>query len=234
MPNPNYPGNIFSMEKKKKRVLIAVAHPDDEVLGCGATIAKHCENGDDVFVLVFSDGEGSKKSQNQNVDFRRESLVNALSILGVKAFDILNLPDNSFDTDPLLKIIQKVEPLVYKNSPELIYTHDSSDLNIDHRLVSQIIQTICRPLPDVTWREIRTFEVPSSTHWSDQSFVPNLFIDVSSTFHKKMKAMECYSTEMKEFPHARSLAAVEALAKWRGAMVGVEKAEAFKIIRSVI
>ena len=204
----------------KNNILVVVAHPDDEVLGCGGTIAKHILNGDTVNLIVMSDGESSRtniKNIKKKINLRIKSLEKSSQILGINKIFKFNFPDNKFDSLPLLDIIQKIEPLIKKINPDIIYTHYINDLNIDHRLVAMSINTICRPsfikkMP----KKILSFEVLSSTElnfMNNNQFNPNYFVDVSKTFKLKIEALKQYKSEIRDFPNGRSLKGIEVLSK---------------------
>ena len=167
----------------KKNVLILAAHPDDETLGCGASIAKLSSQNHDIKLLTFTDGESSKeKTLNNN---RKNCLEKVSKILGIKSFKSGNFPDNRMDSTPLLDIIQKLEPIIEKLKPSIIYTHHHGDLNIDHQLTHTAVMTACRPLPNSSVREIYGFEILSSTEWSVSQhslFNPTFFVDITEQF----------------------------------------------------
>jgi N-acetylglucosamine malate deacetylase 1 len=221
------------------KVLVVAAHPDDEVLGCGGTIARHVAKGDEVSLLILTDGVGARAVDGEWVRLScdRKQRSTALSrsaaiLLGAGNVRQATLPDNQLDTVPLLRVVQLVDDSV--GASDVVYTHHAGDLNIDHQITHQAVMTACRPMPGSTVKAIYAFEVPSSTEWaSDQSFRPSYFVDISSTLDKKMEALKAYDEEMRDFPHPRSYEAVEALAKWRGASVGLQAAEAFMTLRRI-
>ena len=215
------------------KVLIIVAHPDDEVLGCGATIAKHIDNGDMAQVVFLSDGFSSRDDdENRNSNAQKAS-----NILACQQPIFLNYPDNQLDTMPLLDIVKKIETIVSDFQPNIIYTHYFGDLNIDHQITHKAVMTACRPQPDFCVKEIYSFETLSATHWQSSSmgsaFNPNYFVDASSFMEKKIKALQCYDNEVREYPHARSYKTVDSLAKFRGSVIGVQDAEAFIVERLI-
>ena len=215
------------------KVLIFVAHPDDEVLGCGATIAKHIDNSDMVQIVFLSDGFSSR-----NDDENRDSNAQKASkVLACQNPIFLNYPDNQLNTVPLLDIVKKIETIVSDFQPNIIYTHYFGDLNIDHQITHKAVITACRPQPNFCVKEIYSFEVLSATHWQSPSmsnaFNPNYFVDVSDFIKQKIKALQCYDNEMRDYPHARSYEAVASLSSFRGSSVGVHNAEAFVIERLI-
>lgn len=218
-----------------KTVLVVAAHADDEALGCGGSLAKHVAAGDKVHVIFVADGVTSRSGAGQEEMVRRQQATEkARQILGISTMAFLDLPDNRLDSLPLLDIAQPLEALIAKLLPEIIYTHHYGDLNVDHRLVHQAVMTACRPLPGSTVREILTFEVISSTEWSNPGlapFLPNLFVDISAQLEIKMEALEAYALEMRVPPHSRSVEHIRCLAKHRGYCMGVDAAEAFMVMR---
>lgn len=232
------------MSESKDTVLVVVSHPDDEVLGCGGTMAKHIQHGDDVHVLILGEGMTSRADSREaglkEYDIRtlNKATEEAMQVLGVHHIYSEILPDNRFDEVALLDIVKIVERVLADVHPQIIYTHYSGDLNIDHRRTFQAVLTACRPQPGRSVREIFSCEVLSSTEWAeprpDQAFIPNTFVDISDTLELKMKAMASYKTELREWPHTRSLKAIEHLARWRGTCVGVEAAEGFMQIRRIV
>lgn len=216
-------------------VLVIAAHPDDEALGCGGAIARHAGQGEDVHVLFLADGVTSRDETGEaDVEKRRAAALAAAKALGAKPPRFAGMPDNKLDTVPLLDVVKAVEEALTETVPDVVYTHHGGDLNVDHGIVHRAALTACRPQPGCPVRAIYAFEVPSSTEWNDSVFIPNRFVDIGATLDAKMKALACYAGEMRPFPHPRSLEAIEALARWRGASAGLEAAEAFHIIRQVV
>ncbi|MBW7862681.1 MAG: PIG-L family deacetylase [Rhodocyclaceae bacterium] len=222
-------------------VLVVAAHPDDEVLGCGGTLARHAAAGDAVHVLFLADGVAARTAGG-SVDpgaltARLDAAREAAAILGLAGVDALGLPDNRLDTVPLLDLVQAVERVLARLDPQIVYTHHHGDLNIDHRLAHQAVLTACRPLPGCSVHTLRCFEVPSSTEWQAPGaapFEPNLFIDVTATLDRKRRALQAYGAELRTFPHPRSIEAIEALGRWRGASAGLAHAEAFVVARQIV
>lgn len=224
------------------KVLVIVAHPDDEVLGCGGTIARLAQEGHEVYIAILGEGITSRYQQRGQAD---QALVEALhahsrqvaELLGAKDLFLHNLPDNRFDTVPLLDVIKIVEELIGRLQPQVIYTHRGGDLNIDHVITHRAVMTATRPVVNCPVKEIYAFEVPSSTEWSfgqfQPAFNPNLFVDVSSTLESKLEAMALYESEASPFPHPRSPEALRAIARWWGSVVGVKAAESFELVRGI-
>ena len=218
-------------------ILVVASHPDDEVIGCGGTIAKHVEKKDNVHLLFMSDGVTSRKSCSEDeFKLRKNAAINAKSILGASSIDFLDFPDNKMDTVPFLNVVQKLELVLNKIKPSIIYTHHHGDLNIDHQITQKSVMTACRPMPGSIVKEIYGFEIMSSTEWStpQQSvFIPNYFVDISKQLSTKIKALQAYKEEMRPMPHSRSIDHIEILARHRGNCVGIDAAEAFEVYRMI-
>lgn len=215
-----------------ERVLVIAAHPDDEVLGCGGTIAAHAADGDEVYVLFVADGEtsrGMKALPNRNFMAHAASKV-----LGTKPPAFLDFSDQRLDQLGLLDITKLIEVHVFLWKPTIVYTHHAGDLNLDHRIVHQAVMTACRPLPGSSIKQIYAFEVLSSTEWGS-GFAPNHFVNVSGeASFKKVEALLCYESEMRDHPHPRSYDGINYLESLRGAACGIDRAEAFMTLRSII
>ena len=225
-----------------KKVLVIAAHPDDEVLGCGGTIAKWAREGTEVYIAILGEGITSRYNEPANVNI---SLVQQLRrdaeevgrLLGAKEIFFYGLPDNRFDTVPLLDIIKIIEKLIENVEPTIVFTHYIGDLNVDHVLTCRATLTATRPTTHHSVKSVYSYEVLSSTEWTfyegSKCFTPNLFIDINSTLDIKVKAMQVYKSEIREFPHPRSSEAIRIRAKQLGTVVGIKAAEAFKIIREI-
>lgn len=218
-------------------ILVVAAHPDDEVLGCGGTIAKHNFQGDKVHVAFMADGIKSRaKFSDKDIINRTEALKSVKNILNIQTINSLGFEDNQMDNVPLLKIVQKLEGIIKQIKPNIIYTHHYGDLNVDHQLTYEAVMTACRPLPNFFVKEIYGFEVLSSTEWSNSEkfkFKPNYFVDISKYLAKKISAAQAYNEEMRDPPHSRSIKHLEVLAQHRGYTVGIDRAEAFQVYRLI-
>lgn len=236
----------FGRQKERREmskiILVVAAHPDDEVLGCGGTIARLTGEGHDVYVAILGEGITSRYDQRNQVDKNTVKALKTCSqqvaeLLGVKNIYTFDLPDNRFDTIPLLDVIKIIEGLIEKVKPTTVYTHHSGDLNIDHSIVHRATLSAARPILGHTVERMYAYEVPSSTEWGynqfSKSFHPNVFIGIEATLEKKIKAMELYESEVRSFPHPRSPEALRALATRWGSVAGLEAAEAFELIREI-
>jgi N-acetylglucosamine malate deacetylase 1 len=221
-----------------KVILVVAAHPDDEALGCGGTMARLAAEGAEVHVLFLTNGVDARgEGAPGAVEERRRMGDRAAEALGVLPPTYLDFPDNRMDGTDLLDIVVAVERHAAPIRPDTVFTHFAGDLNVDHRICAQAVLTAFRPMPGGPVRTIYGFEVASSTEWAfgaaGLDFAPNAFFDISDHLPNKLAALEIYSEEMRAFPHARSVAALEALARWRGATVGCAAAEAFYLMRSI-
>lgn len=226
-----------------RNVLIVAAHPDDEILGVGGTAAWHVDRGDRVATAILAEGATSRDKERDVDDRRlelqalRRSAALAAGKLGLPEPDFFGLPDNRMDRLDLLDVVKIVEEIVEKVDPDIVYTHHFGDLNIDHDVTHRAVVTACRPLPEVKPRAIYSFETVSSTEWSSieqgASFRPQHYVDISAQLDRKLEALAEYPGEMRPFPHARSIEAVECLAKLRGSQIGRSAAEAFMVVRQI-
>jgi LmbE family N-acetylglucosaminyl deacetylase len=219
-------------------VLVVAAHPDDEVLGCGGTVARHAAEGETVHVLIVAEGATARQDGTpEGVKTLRKAAEAAARVLGTETPAFLGLPDNRLDGLDRLDIIQAIEEVIGRVGPDTVYTHHGGDLNIDHRIVHEAVVTACRPLPGTVVRRLYCFETVSSTEWATSSigtpFVPNHFVGVEAFMATKLAALDCYASEMRPFPHARSVEAIESLAALRGAQSGLAAAEAFACVRDL-
>ena len=227
-----------------KKIAVIAAHPDDEVLGCGGTIARRVRAGGEVVSLIVAEGvtsrDGARDSATRASDIAqlREAARAANLTLGVRTVEFGGLPDNRLDSIDLLDVVKLVEAFIERHKPHIVFTHAAVDLNIDHEIVSRAVSTACRPLPTSQISSLLFFEVPSSTEWQLNSakgvFWPNWYEDISQTLEVKLEALRRYASEMRPWPHPRSFEAVEALARWRGASVGLAAAEAFSLGRELV
>lgn len=218
-------------------VLVLAAHPDDEILGLGATVARHAGAGDAVTSVVVSEG-ASARYEGSVASVLISSGRAAARVLGVGEIRFLGLRDQHLDDGPILDVIQPIERVLAELRPDLVYTHHWGDLNRDHRIVSEAVMVACRPVGDRPPSKVLMFETPSATEWTwpepGMAFLPNHFVDVTATIEKKLQAMACYRTELRPAPHPRSLESLRARAQYWGQIVNAPYAEAFVLAREVL
>ena len=224
----------------KKKILVVAAHPDDEILGCGGTVARLIREKHEAYVLVLGEGvtsRGEERNKKSNAaalqKLKREARM-ANSIIGVKDVIIKGLPDNRFDTMPFLDVVKLVEKVKKEIKPAVIFTHYRNDLNIDHRITCEAVLTATRPMPGECVKKIYSFEVLSSTEYSyPLTFSPDTFFDITDTIKLKLKAFAEYKSEICKYPHPRSVEGVELSAKTWGIRCGLYLVEAFETIRII-
>ena len=216
------------------KVLIIAAHMDDEVLGAGATIAKHVQSGDEVTVCIVCMRAYDHKFDPKVQEEEKSAARRAAQILGYRRMEFLDLRDELLD-EKLLDVIVPLEDCVARVQPDVVYTHHRGDSNQDHRAVFQASLIACRPISSHKIRRLLCYEVPSSTDIApplqEYAFQPNYWVDVSGTLDRKIDAMRAYVREMREFPHPRSAKGIEVLAQKRGMEMGLPAAEAFLSLR---
>lgn len=224
----------------KKNILVVAAHPDDEVLGCAGTIARLVHEGNRAYVLILGEGITSReqrhgdKSMRDSLRLLKQQAQEANKALRVKRIIMRDFPDNKFDTVPFLSIVKEVEKVKKEVNPDIIFTHFDNDLNIDHRITYQAVVTAARPLAKERVKQIYSFEVLSSTEWNfPYSFSPDVFFDISGYMEAKLRALSKYKSEMRTFPHPRSIQGIKISAGYWGMRVGMRYAEAFKTVRII-
>jgi N-acetylglucosamine malate deacetylase 1 len=219
-----------------RQILVIAAHPDDEVLGCGGTIARHVAEGDSVSVAVVTRGAPEVFPPSQVEQVRRE-LAAAHQVLDIPTVHFLDLPAPKLDTIPQYKIAGAIQELVQRVQPEIVYMPHHGDLHGDHRAVFHATLVATRPIQSWRVKRLLSYETLSETEWAspfaDQVFIPTVFVDIHSYLDRKLRAMECYASQLKEPPHPRSLRGLTALAQLRGAAAGLDAAEAFCLVREI-
>jgi N-acetylglucosamine malate deacetylase 1 len=218
------------------RVLVIAAHPDDEVLGMGGTIASHTDRGDAVRILVVTDGSSTQYPGDAELRARKDGEARrAAAELGVDQYVHLDHPDMRLDTLAHVDVNRVVEEHIRDLAPEIVYTVQP-DVNSDHRVLFDSVAVATRPLPDQPVRRLLTYAPASSTEWTPAVvnwFVPNWYVDVTSTIERKVAAFAQYETERRAYPHPRSERAIRATAEFHGTSCGYEYAEPFVLVRSL-
>ena len=212
--------------------LIIAPHPDDEVLGCGGTIARLSNEGYEIHVLIVTSAYTPDWSE-EFIENRKKEIVGAHKILGVNKTHFLNYPTVKLDTIPKKELTERMSQIVLSIKPDIVYIPCENDLHHDHRIVYEASLVALRPAKHFV-SDILSYEVLSETEWGFNTFKPNVYYDITKTFEKKIEAMRCYKSELRRFPHPRSLEAIKALARKRGSEVRVQYAEAFHLIRRIV
>jgi LmbE family N-acetylglucosaminyl deacetylase len=225
------------------RLLVVAAHPDDEVLGMGGTLAKAVKSGAKVTVLFLGEGISARfpVGQYDSIEFkeqtgrRTQGAKDAMRTLGIQDVVFGDRLCGQFDTIPILSIAKEIESVMDRVKPTLVFTHNPSEVNIDHQIAYKAVEIACRPARSWVPKAIYTFEIVCSGSWTFQtSFKPNVYVNVSEFWEQKMNAWHCYEGESRPFPFPRSDRGIETLARYRGMAVGLDRAESFRLERQII
>lgn len=223
-------------------ILVIAAHPDDEVLGCGGTVARLAAEGHAVSILILANGltaradcDATQAAERLAVHHERARRAGAL--LGAREVNLAGFPDQRMDTVPLLDVTQAIEREIARMRPVTVFTQHGGDLNYDHVLTFRATLTATRPVPGCPVRRVYAYEVGSSSEWSFQQFAPpfqpQVFFDIAAQLEAKVAAMQIYESETRAFPHPRSPEAIRTAARRWGSVAGVEAAEAFQLVREI-
>ncbi len=215
-----------------KRVLVIAAHPDDELLGCGGTLCLHAQSGDTVTVVIVCEGESLRYGPN-GVGQKAHTL-GATQLLGVSDVRLLDFPDQRLDTFTLTDVITPLEQIVREVQPHIVYCQHGGDVNLDHQLLFKAALGATRPT-EAGIEAVYAFDTASSTEWAHpQTFAPDTWVDISTTLARKLEAMACYESELRPYPHPRSLQALEYRARAWGNRHCLEAAEVFMTVRRTL
>lgn len=219
------------MNITSKSIAVIAAHPDDETLGMGGTIKLLSAKGNKVSVLFLTNGVSARDNLREDAESRKRSCISALKVLGCDNYEFGNFPDNALDSVPRISIIKFIENFLVTSKASIVFTHFPKDLNIDHQIAASSTLVACRPKSHSQVNSLYFFEVASSTGWNfgEATFDPRIFIDVDSSMKSKIQALMEYSVELDDFPNARSILAIEALARVRGSSAGMKNSEAFEL-----
>lgn len=220
-----------------KKILVIAPHPDDEILGCGGTIRKFVEEGNQVYVLVATRGSAKHFDQSKVENVRKEAL-DAHAFLGVSQTYFLDYPAPELDTVPLADLSRDFAKLIAELKIDILFLPHRGDIHNDHKVVFNAGLVAARPVGNYSVKEVFCYETLSETEWAapygDDAFIPNYFVNIEETFEAKKTALQFFKSQLREFPNPRSLEAIESLAKFRGATVGFKRAEGFMSIRQII
>lgn len=227
-----------------KNVTVIAAHPDDEVLGMGGTLARHRHEGDCVRIYFLSDGVTGRDKvydpakRADDIGARQQAAEACAKLIGVEATEFEHYPNLRMDRESLLDVTQRIEDRLERWETDIVYTHHSSDTNIDHRVCFDATMVACRPIPNRRISSVRCFEVGSSTDYSvptlGHPFLPNLFIDITDFIDIRRQMMDLYGFELRPPPFPRSTEVLDARSTMRGSQVGISAAEAFMEVRRLI
>jgi LmbE family N-acetylglucosaminyl deacetylase len=215
----------------RRTVLVVGAHPDDEVLGPGGTLASHAERGDDVHVLIVTEGTTAQYDDDSLVETKRREARACGEILGVSTVHFGDLPDMRLDDVAHVDVNAAIEAVVDDVEPDVVYTHARNEVNRDHVAVHESTLVATRPGAGVA--RVLAYETPSSTEWAGGSrprFQPTVYVDVADTLDRKLSAFGAYETETRTYPHPRSSEALRARARTRGTEAGFGAAEGFELV----
>lgn len=214
------------------KVLVFAPHNDDEVLGVGGTIAKHVANGDEVYVCEVTIGKNEERAK-----LIKEEALKAHEVLGVKETFFLDFPVVRLSTIPAIELNKEVHKVVQEVKPEIAYIPHKGDMHKDHAVVAESAMVALRPVDSPQVKEIYVYETLSETEWNipsvDNLFIPNVYVDITETIDRKLTAMKCYQSQLYDFPHPRSLQAIQSLSELRGSTICVENAESFMLVRNI-
>lgn len=219
------------------KVLVIAPHPDDEVLGCGGTIARHVSEGGEVYLCVVTKAYSPEWSEAE-VEEKKQEVLRANKLLKIKQAFFLDFPTVKLDTMPQKELNDSIARVIAEVKPEVVYIPHKGDVNKDHRLVFEAAMVALRPLRGSTVSRILCYETLSETEWgatdTEGFFIPNVYINIAGTLELKLEAMSVYRTELKDYPHPRSLEALRILAGKRGSEAGFVAAEAFMLVREIV
>ena len=221
-----------------KKILSVAVHPDDETLGCGGALLKHKKNGDDIYWLIITSMYLEDGWTAEKIESRREEINQISDVYGFTAVHCLDFPSTRLDTIPMKNLISQISKIIQKVEPDLIYIPNRSDIHTDHQYAFRAIMSCTKTFRYPFIRKILMYECLSETEFSPalpaDTFIPNVFVDITGFLEEKIKIMKIYRDEMGAFPFPRSEENISALAKNRGTVAGVEAAEAFVLLKEVL
>ena len=217
-------------------VLVIAPHADDEILGVGATMAKHIDNGDKVFICVATRGV-KPLFEDAFMENLRNETISAHKLLGATETFFLEFPSVMLEQIHRHEINSRISDIVQKIKPDIVYLPHFGDMQKDHQIIAEASMVAVRPKYPHSIKEVYSYETLSETEWnnphSSNAFMPNAYNDISEYIDKKLQIMKCFKSQLSNFPNPRSLEAIEALAKYRGSTINAEAAEAFMLIRKI-
>lgn len=222
------------------KILVFAPHADDEVLGCGGTIARYAEGGEEVHVCIVTNafppiGDNKEAEKNHWPINLYPETMKVKEVLGIKNYYFLRFPAVFLETIPRNEFNGAIQKLINNVMPDIVFIPHFGDMQKDHTLTAEAVMVAVRPKGKHIIQQVYSYETLSETEWNiphiKNSFIPNVFIDISNQLDKKLKAMSCYQSQLSKFPNPRSLEALKALAYYRGSTMQKDAAEAFMLIR---
>jgi N-acetylglucosamine malate deacetylase 1 len=218
-------------------VIVIAPHPDDEILGCGGTIAAHCAAGDHVSVVLLTRGNPAIFAPDL-IARTREEFTQVHNMLGVREQILLDFLAPGLEEVPVYVVADQLRQIVERLRPQVVYTPFGGDLHSDHKVAFTATLVATRPLGGMPVGRVLCYETLSETEWGDvltqNAFVPNVFNDIKDHLQTKLTAMAGYKSQLRDAPHPRNLETIRMLAHVRGASCGLHAAEAFCLVREVI
>jgi LmbE family N-acetylglucosaminyl deacetylase len=219
-----------------RKILVIAPHPDDEVLGCGGTVVKYSKKGEEVYLCIVTKAY-TPDWPEEFLKNRPKEIEKANKVLGIKKTYFLNFPTAKLDTVPQKELNDSISNVIKKIKPEIVYAPYEGDLSKEHRLIFEAVLVATRPKSGSSVKKLLIYEILSETEWgrdlTKKTFMPNVYVDISQTLNKKLESMSAYKSELKKYPHPRSLKIIKVLAEKRGSEVGLKFAEAFMLIREI-
>ncbi len=220
------------------KVLVISPHPDDETLGCGGTILKLRDNRNSIYWLIVTGMNEKLGFSKEKILSREKEIEKVAEIYGFQGVFNLDLPTTRLDIVPMADLISKISDCIYKIKPEFIFVNNKSDIHTDHKITFQAVASATKPFKANFIKRIVMYETISETDITlsliENTFLPNVFVDISNHIEKKLEIMNIYRSEVMKYPLPRNLDSVKALARFRGSQIGVEYAEAFMLVREII
>ncbi|MGN6602887.1 MAG: PIG-L deacetylase family protein [Ginsengibacter sp.] len=226
--------------QKIKNVLIIAPHPDDEVLGCGGIIKKLTSLEKKIYVLVMTNAfiGASELFSEEGIKIVRREALQAHKILGVKETFFADFPAPKLDTYPTYKMANYISALLQQLNIDTLFIPHRGDIHLDHKRVYEASLVASRSQGNYSVHEIYAYETLSETEWAapfpEDNFIPNVFVNIENEIEYKIKSFECYKTQIKIFPHPRSVEGIDVLSKHRGSVVSIKAVEAFSLIRQIV
>ncbi len=219
------------------RVLVISPHPDDETLGCGGTLLKHADRGDELFWVIVTGMSSEAGFERERVERREEEIALVSKAYGFREVMKLGYPAAKLDTAPRAGLVESISDAFHAARPEAVYIPHPGDIHSDHRAASEAALSAAKAFRCPWIKRISAFETLSETEFApplaDRAFLPNSFSDINGFIERKIEIMKTYAGETGEHPFPRSGERMAALAVMRGGAAGVRHAEAFMVLKEI-